>query len=106
MRALRSVASVASNPATHPTGPWRAPGAAASACGATYGVRGSLTPVAGTAATGSFSWQEPAEYQPSRAGGPLTRVQSSTPGTSGAEEVDVVRVRPLLGENHTHSCSP
>src|SRR5215469_13375041 len=44
--------------------------------------------------------------QPSRAGGPLTRVQSSTPGTSGAVEVEVVRVRPLLGENHTHSCSP
>src|SRR5262252_4638847 len=57
MRALLFVASVAPNPATHPTGPWRAPGAAASACGATYGVWGSLTPVAGTAATGS-SWND------------------------------------------------
>src|SRR5262249_57644480 len=54
VRAWLPVGGAVSNPATHPTGPWRAPGAAASACGATYGVWGSLTPVAGTAATGSF----------------------------------------------------
>src|SRR5499425_1935641 len=81
-------------------------GAAASACGPTYGVRGSLTPVAGTAATGFFLAGIGGSDQPSRAGGPLTRVQSSTPGTSGAVDEDVVSVRPLLGENHTHSGSP
>ncbi len=34
-------------------------------------------------------------------GGSLTSVQSSTPATTGADDDAVVKVRPLLGENHT-----
>src|SRR5262249_46691728 len=102
MRALLSVASVASNPATHPTGPWRAPGAAASACGPTYGVRGSLTPVAGTAATGSFLAGIGGGDQPSRAGGPRTRGQSSAARACGAGGEHGGRARAALAGREPH----
>src|SRR5262249_57447453 len=71
-------------------------GAAASACGPTYGVRGSLPPVAGTAATGFFLAGIGGSHQPSRAGGPLTRVQASTPRTTRPVDHDLVRLPPLL----------
>src|SRR5881392_1988505 len=39
-------------------------------------------------------------------GGSLTSVQSSIPSTVGGDELTVVSVRPLLGENHTNSVGP